>query len=78
MKTAIRYKRIDASGLLARGQEPCDTVRAAADSLQEGEGLELHSPFLPSPLIERMKALGYQARPERLSDGSWITHFFKD
>jgi hypothetical protein len=40
--------------------------------------MELISPFLPSPLIERMQSLGYEARAERVSDGSWRSLFWKE
>ena len=48
------------------------------DSLAEGEALLLLTPFLPSPLIERLQGLGFDARPERRPDGSWQTRFERE
>lgn len=73
----VTYKTIDVRKLLAEGTEPLMPVLAARDSLGEGEGLEVIAPFLPSPLIEKLKGEGYQCRPERRSDGSWVTRFWR-
>ena len=50
----------------------------ATTSLADGETLMLITPFLPSPLIERLQSEGFEARPERRGDGSWQTHFSRE
>lgn len=75
---AIKYRTIDVRPLMARGEEPFQPIMAAVAAIKPGEGLIVIAPFLPSPLIERMHAGGYHARPERLTDGSWQTFFWKE
>jgi uncharacterized protein (DUF2249 family) len=60
---------------MAGGDTPFPKVMKAVASLQPGESLLLISPFLPSPLIEKMHSEGFDARPERRGDGAWQTHF---
>jgi len=36
------------------------------------------APFLPSPLIERLRSQGFSARPVRGSDGTWTVDFSRD
>ncbi|HVU34985.1 MAG TPA: DUF2249 domain-containing protein [Opitutaceae bacterium] len=66
---------LDVRPLIARGEEPFTKIMATIAALGPGEGFVLVSPFLPSPLIEKLHAEGFQARPERRGDGSWQTHF---
>jgi hypothetical protein len=35
--------------------------------------LLLITPFIPSPLIEKLHSEGFEARPEPRGDGSWQT-----
>ncbi len=63
---------------MASGEEPIKKIMAAVAALGPGEGLAITAPFLPSPLIERLQMAGYQARPERRSDGAWQTFFWRD
>lgn len=72
------YRSLDVRPLLARGEEPFAKIMAAVESLRPGEGLVITAPFLPSPLIERLRAAGFQARPERGGDGAWRTFFWRD
>jgi uncharacterized protein (DUF2249 family) len=72
--SAPRFRTLDVRPLIKSGTEPFSIVRKTVDSLKSGETLLLISPFLPSPLIEILQNEGFQARPERLSDGSWQTH----
>ena len=75
---APKFKTLDVRALIARGEEPRALILAAIAALQPGEGLALHAPFLPSPLVERLRAEGFTARPERQADGSWHTYFWRD
>jgi len=51
---------------------------AAFARLGPDEHLLLLTPFLPSPLIEKMRGEGFSARPERTHDGSWRTLFVRE
>lgn len=75
---ATRFKRIDVRPLLARGEEPFGAVMAAREALAPGQGLSVVAPFLPAPLVERMKTDGYEVRVTRRRDGGWETDFWRD
>lgn len=70
-----KSRTIDVRPLLARGEEPFERIMLAVANLSPGERLVVVTPFLPSPLIERLQSDGFQARPERRHDGSWETQF---
>ncbi len=73
-----KFKLLDVRPILARGLEPFAKIRATVDALQPGEGLSVTAPFLPSPLIELLRAEGFQSRVERQPGRGWITHFWRD
>ena len=73
-----KFTTLDVRPLIARGEEPFAKIMAAIAALAPGDSLTLVSPFLPSPLIERLQADGFTARPERRGDGSWQTLFSRD
>jgi uncharacterized protein (DUF2249 family) len=73
-----KFKTLDVRPILARGEEPFGKIRAAVDALKPGEGLSVTAPFLPSPLIEKLGSEGFRSRVERVADGGWITHFWRD
>ncbi len=72
------FKRFDARKLLSQGIEPYPAIRRQVDSLKPGEGLALTAPFLPSPLIEKLRSENFASRVEHLVDGSWITYFWRE
>lgn len=61
--------------MLAKGIEPFPAIRRCVDALQPGEGLAVVAPFLPSPLIEKLRAEGFVSRVEPQPDGSWVVYF---
>lgn len=77
MKTPVPRKprTLDVRPLMARGEEPFSKIMTTVASLEATEDLILLTPFLPSPLIEKLRSEGFQARPERRHDGAWQTHF---
>lgn len=68
-------RTLDVRPVIARGEEPFLRIMAVVDSIPPGESFLLISPFLPAPLVEKLRAEGFTARPERRSDGSWQTTF---
>ncbi|MFT3830596.1 MAG: DUF2249 domain-containing protein [Opitutaceae bacterium] len=76
--TKSRFKKLDVRPLLDRGEEPFGTIQAALTALAPDQGLSVIAPFLPSPLVERLKAAGYNARVERRADGGWQVDFWRD
>ena len=75
---ARKVRSLDVRPLITRGEEPREKILAAIAALAPGELLALITPFLPSPLIEKLQADGFTARPERRHDGSWQTYFWRD
>lgn len=71
------FKRLDVRKLLAQGAEVYSVIRQRVDALKSGEGIAIIAPFLPSPLIEKLRSEGFTARAEPQADGSWITYFSK-
>ena len=72
------FKRLDVRKLLAQGIEPFPAIRNRVDTLKEGEGLAVIAPFLPSPLIEKLRGENFNSRVEPQPDGSWITYFWRE
>jgi hypothetical protein len=73
-----KFKKLDVRPILARGAEPFAAIRDTVDRLGSDEGLCVIAPFLPSPLIEKLKTEGFQSRVERQVGGGWIVHFWRD
>jgi hypothetical protein len=72
-KLAPRRRTLDVRALIAAGESPFDSITTALQALGAGDSLVIVTPFLPSPLIEKLQAEGYVARPERRADGAWQT-----
>ena len=75
--TPARPRTLDVRALIARGEEPFPQVLGLVRSVAPGEEFVIVTPFIPAPLIERLRAEGYAIRPELVGDGSWRTHFVK-
>jgi uncharacterized protein (DUF2249 family) len=69
---------LDVRPMMARGEEPFAKIMATIAALAPNEGLVLVTPFLPSPLIEKLQAEGFHARAERRGDGGWQTTFARE
>ena len=72
------FKRLDVRRLLARGIEPLPEVLRCAARLKPGQKLIVVAPFLPSPLIEKLRAERFSASVEHQFDVTWITSFWRD
>ena len=70
-----KTRTLDVRSMMARGEQPFPTIMNAFAALADGESLLLITPFIPSPLIERVQSEGFEARPERRPEGSWQTSF---
>lgn len=75
---SVRFKKFDVRKLLAQGVEPLPEIRRRVDALKSGDGLAILAPFLPSPLIEKLRSEGFCSRVEPQTDGSWLVYFWKD
>lgn len=68
-----KTRTLDLRAMFARGDEPFGKIMEAVAALAPGDVLVLITPFLPSPLIEKLHSEGFQAQPERRADGAWQT-----
>lgn len=73
-----RFKRFDVRELLAQGAAVFPEIRKRVDALKPGQGIAIISPFLPSPLIEKLQSEGFTSRVEPQPDGSWVTYFSRE
>jgi uncharacterized protein (DUF2249 family) len=72
------FLRLDVRKRLAQGIEPMPEIRSRVDALRPGEGLAVVAPFLPSPLIEKLRGENFSSRAEPQPDGSWVTYFWRE
>ena len=73
-----KFKRFDVRKLIAQGTEPFPEIRKRVDALKPGEGLAIIAPFLPSPLIEKLRSENFATRAEPQPDGIWVAFFWRD
>ncbi len=76
--TAIKFKTFDVRPLLARGTDPYDEIRRRVDPLEPGDGVTIVAPFMPAPLIEKLRSEGFLTRLERRTDGAWAASFWRE
>ncbi len=66
----------DAREIIAGGGHPLPEVLAGANKVGDGQIYELLTPFLPAPLIDKVKAMGFQSWSKQ--EGTvFSTYFFK-
>lgn len=76
--SSTKFKVLDVRPILARGEEPFDTIRSRVSELAVGQGLTVVAPFLPAPLIELLRSEGYASTVEHHTDGGWAVNFWKE
>lgn len=74
---ATTFKMLDVRPLLAKGTEPFAAIRRKIDSLKANEGLTVIAPFLPSPLIEKLRSEGFSSSVIRQPGGGWAINFWQ-
>ncbi len=78
MPSLSQFKRFDVRGLLRQGIEPFPEIYARAQALTGGEGLIVVAPFLPSPLVERLRSEGFDSKVERGQRADWLVYFWRE
>lgn len=73
-----QFKRFDVRDLLQRGGEPFPEIRKRVDALKPDEGIIIVAPFLPSPLVEKLKSEGFSAKVERGHGADWLVYFWRE
>jgi len=67
----------DAREEIASGGHPLARVLAALEKLEPGHGYELIAPFVPEPMLEKVRALGFDAWTEPRKPGEFLTTFHR-
>jgi uncharacterized protein (DUF2249 family) len=75
---ATKFKTLDVRQMLEQGIEPFPEIRAKVDALVPGTGLVVVAPFMPAPLIEKLRSEGFSSTVERRRDGAWQAYFWRD
>ena len=68
---------IDTRPLIARGDEPFDTIMAAVSGVGDGEVLVIYAPFEPVPLEGVLSEQGFTYTADDLGGGDWRVTFVK-
>ena len=68
---------LDARPLIAAGNHPLERVRDEASALESGEIYELLTPFPPTPMMEKLKELGFENFSTQDESGLFHTFFLK-
>lgn len=66
---------VDARPIIAAGEEPFETIMAAAASLSDGEELVVLAPFEPVPLEGVLSSQGFSYEAAALGGGDWQVTF---
>lgn len=70
-------ERIDTREMLNKGEHPVHVVLAAAKKLNDDEILEITTPFIPAPLIDKAVSLEFKHWLEKVSEGEFRVYFSK-
>ena len=73
-----KFKRFDVRDLLRRGVEPFPEIQKRVDALKPDQGLVVIAPFLPSPLVEKLRSEGFESKLERGQGADWIIYFWRE
>jgi uncharacterized protein (DUF2249 family) len=68
---------LDARPIIASGGHPLERVLAETAQLKPGEIYQLITPFPPAPMIEKLKALGFECFTEQDSSGLFRNYFLR-
>jgi hypothetical protein len=77
MPPLTHFKRFDVRPLLRGGGEPFPEIRRRVDALKPGEGLMVIAPFLPSPLVEKLRGEGFLSKIEHGPGTDWLVYFWR-
>lgn len=78
MPDVSHFKRFDVRALMRTGVEPFPRIMEQVMSIKSGTGLIIVAPFLPSPLIERLRSEGYSSKLERGSGPDWMVYIWRE
>jgi hypothetical protein len=70
--------RFDASEMIAAGGHPLTQVMQDLKDWKSGDIYELTTPFLPAPLLDKVKEKGFQVWSNEVTPGNFKNYFFKE
>lgn len=70
-------KSFDAREVIAQGGHPLGDVMGDLMAWPQGDIYELITPFLPAPLLDKVKDLGFEIRTKKENDGLFRNYFCK-
>lgn len=73
-----KFKRLDVRAMILKGTEPCAKIFDQIEKLKPDEGLVIVAPFLPSPLIEKLRGDGFSSKVERGKGSDWVVYFWRN
>ena len=74
---SVISETLDAREMLQAGMHPLAEVLKRTTEMQQGRIFELITPFSPMPLIEKVKANGFEAYSVNVTDSEVHTYFYK-
>lgn len=72
-----KFARFDVRELIRNGVEPFPEIWKRVSALEAGAGLIVVAPFLPSPLVEKLRSEGFASKVERGQHGDWLVYFWR-
>ena len=78
MPPLSKFKRCDVREMIRGGIEPFPIIRERVDDLKPGDGVIVVAPFLPSPLIEKLRSEGFASKVERGAGADWMVYFWRE
>ena len=66
---------IDARPMLEEGEQPLGKIMSALRKLEKDQILELITPFMPAPIIDKARAKGYKSWSDKRDNGEIHTYF---
>ncbi|WP_020375058.1 DUF2249 domain-containing protein [Sulfobacillus thermosulfidooxidans] len=68
-------KQLDVRPILNNGSEPFDDIMKFVSELQPGESFELLATFRPDPLLQVLKAQGFEGKATEQGPNFWSVVF---
>ena len=76
LDTVSIKNEMDARKMIEEGGHPLPEVMGALKMLQPGEGYTLATPFVPAPMIDQARSLGYEVWTEQRGPEDFLTTFY--
>ena len=69
---------LDASGMLAAGEQPVNQVIADLQAMDLGDIYKLEAPFLPAPLVDKASSLGIAHWVTQEAGSAFVVYFCRE